>query len=427
MRLNRRQLLAGSAALPFALGGLRGMGAALPTAHRLVVVLADGGWDVTFALDPKLGEPEIEGPEVDEDPDDPLDREAVQTVGGIPLVVNEVKRPAVTEFFQRWGARSVVLNGLWVGSIAHDPCRWRLLTGLTGAAGPDLTAIAGRELGVGLPLGSLDTTGSGIAGPLASSVGSVGARGQLEMLLDPQVMPLYPEGTGPGYVPTEEEGELVRSFLARRAERHAERWGEAARAEFTALGEAHERARLLMEGKQSLVDGLVLGVEPSLPLLIDTTISLLADRMCQAVLLDSGYSWDTHENNQSQHNYWNNTFVQLDALVTALDEAALLQDTLVVVLSEMTRTPKRNAELGKDHWPHTSALLLGGPVRGGRTCGGTDGLLESLPMDLATGEVDPAGSLCKYDNLAAGILAMIGVDPERYLPGSVPFLGATVG
>jgi hypothetical protein len=369
---------------------------------------------------------------VDEDADDALDREAVLTVGGIPLVVNEVKRPAVTQFFERWGPRSVVLNGLWVGSIAHDPCRWRLLTGLTGATGPDMTAIAGRELGADLPLGSIDTTGSGIAGPLASSVGSVGARGQLEMLLDPEAAPPYPEGmlegsTGPGYVPTPEEGELVRSFLARRAALHAERWGRPARAKFGALTEAQQRARLLMEGKQSLVDGLVLGVDPTLPLLIDTTVSLLSDRVCQAVLLDSGYSWDTHENNQVQHNYWNGAFVQLDALVSALDAASLLEDTLVVVVSEMTRTPKRNAELGKDHWPHTSALLLGGPVRGGRVCGGTDGLLESLPMDLATGEVDPAGALCKYDNFAAGILAMIGVDPERYLPGSVPFLGATVG
>ena len=97
---------------------------------------------------------------------------------------------------------------------------------------------------------------------------------------------------------------------------------------------------------------------------------------------------------------------------------------MVAVLSEMSRTPKRNDALGKDHWPHTSALLLGGPVRGGRVLGATDGLQESLPMDLATGAVDPAGTLLRYDNLAAGLLAMLDVDPGPWLPGSEPFLGA---
>jgi hypothetical protein len=314
-----------------------------------------------------------------------------------------------------------------MGSIAHDPCRWRMLTGQTSAAGPDVLSIAGHELGADLPLGSIDTTGYGLAGPLAASMGSVGARSQLELLLDPSATPAYPDGTGPGYVPTPEEDELVRSFLTRRAGRHAQRWGEAARAKFTAFAEAQKRAHLVMEGKESLVDGLVIGVSPTLPLLIDTTTSLLQDRICQAVMLDSGFSWDTHENNDKQHNYWDSTFTQLAALLGALESAALLDDTLVVVLSEMTRTPKRNASLGKDHWPHTSALLMGGPVKGGRVCGGTDGLLESLPMDLSTGEVDPSGSLCKYDNFVAGILAMIGVDPGPYLPGSVPFLGALAG
>ncbi|MEQ1502725.1 MAG: DUF1501 domain-containing protein, partial [Myxococcota bacterium] len=121
---------------------------------------------------------------------------------------------------------------------------------------------------------------------------------------------------------------------------------------------------------------------------------------------------------------WNGLFTQLSRLAAALDRAALLDDTLVVVVSEMTRTPKRNEALGTDHWPHTSALLFGGPTRGGRVCGATDGLLESLPMDFATGAVDPAGALCQYDNFVAGVLAMVGVDPERWLPGSEPFRGA---
>ena len=69
---------------------------------------------------------------------------------------------------------------------------------------------------------------------------------------------------------------------------------------------------------------------------------------------------------------------------------------------------------------------LGGGVVGGRVRGGTDGLLASRPVDLATGELSGAGSIIKYDNLAAGVLQMIGVDSEEWLPGIPPFMGATV-
>ena len=33
---------------------------------------------------------------------------------------------------------------------------------------------------------------------------------------------------------------------------------------------------------------------------------------------------------------------------------------MVVVVSEMSRTPVMNSDNGKDHWSYTSALLFGG-------------------------------------------------------------------
>jgi hypothetical protein len=109
-----------------------------------------------------------------------------------------------------------------------------------------------------------------------------------------------------------------------------------------------------------------------------------------------------------------------------LEQRGLLEDTVVAVLSEMTRTPLRNSATGKDHWGHTSALLLGA-VRGDAVSGGTDHLLESRPIDLTTGELHDGGELNKYDNLVAGILELVGVDPGDWLPGVTPFRGAHVG
>lgn len=418
--MRRRDLLLGSGLLGLAPLAL----AATASKRRLVVVLANGGWDVTYTLDPKLGEPEIQGPEVEMDPAVPDDVEEVRTFGESRIVVNDLKRPSVTAFFEAWGPRTVVVNGIWMGAIAHDPCRWRITTGKADAYGPDLTAVVGAELGGDLPLGSLDASGLGIAGRLAASVGTVGARNQLETLLEPDRSFPAPGRESPIWLPTDEEIDLVRAYVDDRAQAHAELWGPAGARAFADLDEAKARAARLLASKQALVAGLVLGQEPALSSLVGTTVSLLAGDVCRAVLLDSGAAWDTHEGNAAQGNYFEKLFGTLTSLMDALDAAGLVDDTLVVVLSEMTRTPKLNAVGGKDHWPHTSAMWIGGPVRGGRTCGATDGLLESLPMDLATGVIDPAGELCRYDNFVAGLLAASDVDPARWLPGSEPFLGA---
>lgn len=422
--MRRRTLLAGGVAglatLPWAVRSFAGR-----AAKRLVVVFANGGWDQTFALDPKLGNDAIEGPEVDQDPATRDDVEAIQTFGDVPILVNDVKRSAVTRFFDSWVHRTVVVNGIWVGSIAHDPCRWRMLSGRVDGRGPDVTAIAGASLGIDLPLGSIDTSGLGLAGPLAASVGSVGAKSQLEMLLEPSSGPPGPIGEpAPGFVAAPGERDAVRAFLDQRADGHRQRWGRGGDEPYASLREARERADRLLAEKTTLVEGLTIGSSPSVTGLVGTTLELLQGNICSAVLIDSGHRWDTHENNVNQHAHYQTLFSDLDRLVTALDRSGMLDDTLVAVMSEMGRTPRRNAALGKDHWPHASALLIGGGVSGGRVVGGTDDLQESLPVDFATGSVDLRGDLLKYDNLLAGILSMVGVDHEPWMPGIRPFLGA---
>lgn len=422
--MRRRTLLTGAALTPFLLPwAVPSRAAGSP--KRLIVVFANGGWDQTFALDPKLGNPAIEGPEVDEDPELANDVEAVRTFGGVPILVNDQKRPAVTRFFERWIDQTVVVNGIWVGSIAHDPCRWRMLSGRVDGRGPDVVAMAGAILGEDLPLGSIDTSGLGLAGPLAASVGRVGAKSQLEMLLDPASSPPGPAGTpSPAFVPSDAERSAVRAFLEARASGHRRRWGRSADPAYEALAEARSRADRLLTERDTLVRGLTIGSSPDVTGLVSATLELLSNDVCSAVLIDSGHRWDTHEGNDTQHSHYQQLFTDLDRLVQALRTQGMLEDTLVAVLSEMGRTPRRNGALGKDHWGHASALLIGGGVAGGRVVGGTDALLESLPVDLDTGELDPRGSLLRYDNLLAGILAMLEVDHEPWLPGVRPFLGA---
>ena len=62
----------------------------------------------------------------------------------------------------------------------------------------------------------------------------------------------------------------------------------------------------------------------------------------------------------------------LAALIEDLDQRDLLKDVAVVVWGEFGRTPRINANGGRDHWPRVcSALVAGGGLRGGQVFGET--------------------------------------------------------
>ncbi len=61
------------------------------------------------------------------------------------------------------------------------------------------------------------------------------------------------------------------------------------------------------------------------------------------------------------------------ALIEDLHNRGLLDETLVVAVGEFGRTPKINADQGRDHWGACqSALLAGGGIRGGQVYGASD-------------------------------------------------------
>jgi hypothetical protein len=67
----------------------------------------------------------------------------------------------------------------------------------------------------------------------------------------------------------------------------------------------------------------------------------------------------------------------VSALVTDLHERGLDRDVSVVVWGEFGRTPRVNAQAGRDHWPQVScALLAGGAMRTGQVIGATNRLAE---------------------------------------------------
>ena len=90
------------------------------------------------------------------------------------------------------------------------------------------------------------------------------------------------------------------------------------------------------------------------------------------------------------------------ALVGDLDARGLLDSTLVVVMGEMGRSPKVNAQAGRDHWPRCGfCLLTGGGVSAGTVFGASD-KHAAYPVSDAVSPSD----------IVATIYHLLGIDPH---------------
>lgn len=442
MARSRRDLLLSAAAVlgvPRVTLGASGAGtAAASDAKHLIVVYAEGGWDVTYCLDPKLsctapggGACTVEGPEVDEDPTNPDDVEAIETFSGIPVVVNDAKRPAVREFFSKWASRCHVVNGIWTGSIAHIPCRYRMLTGRPDGRTADMATISGYVHGGALPLGAVDLSGWSILGNLASSAGRIGNQSQIAALLDGGItFAAPPEATFdyPLFAMDPSDEAQVEALVRARAEAFRARFGDGGKNDraIDDLLTSIDRGQRFRAQSADILDALQIGVEATFRQQLGMTVDMLQSGLCQSVTIDTREPWDTHDANALQHGMYDRLFGGLEPFVQELADLGMLDRVVIAVVSEMTRTPLRNTALGKDHWAHTSALLIGA-VRGGAVSGATDHQVESVEIDLATGAPSELGELDKYDNFSAGLLELAGVDPGEWLPGVTPFRGAHPG
>lgn len=95
--------------------------------------------------------------------------------------------------------------------------------------------------------------------------------------------------------------------------------------------------------------------------------------------------------------------------------AGILDDPLVMVVSEMGRTSVINELGGTDHWPFTSALLIGAGVRPG-VYSATDATLRKRAIDLDTGAASESGRALQIKDLLAALAAIPGVDAAELRP-----------
>lgn len=407
MSLSRRTFLC-SAAAGVAAAYVPRTSRAASQERFLLVVSAQGGWDVCYALDPKQA-PACDVPA----------GEIARYPNGIRVLAS-AERPSVRAFFDAHAQRSAVVNGIWVGSVAHDAARTRMLTGTRSQHSPDVAAIfaattAERRPALALPY--VDLGGGGRAGPLASFMGRVGATNQLVALLDGGAKGKKARRRDDAGSFDEAERAALATFVTRRADAAATGPGAAMLPGFRASIDRAEGLR-----RDPTLRALEPGRATSLAQQGELAVALFRGGTACAAFLDTGLDWDTHDDIADQGRSHEQLFAELIQIARRLDEADLLARTTVAVLSEFSRTPKLNGQDGKDHWPVASALLFGGGVRPGRY-GATDERLGALRVRLDDGAPSESAGLLKYDNFAAGLLESLGVSSRRWFNSVEPLHG----
>lgn len=406
------------------LGRARADQPALRSPKRLISVFVIGGWDSAYALDPR----------------DPahadLPAGAVQQFGALDIFT-DASRPNVAAFFDKYAGATALVRGITLDAINHDECQRRIATGTREDTQPDLAAIVAHDVANDLPLPYLVLGDTAWTGAYAVSSGRVGTTNQIVELLDPSGPAAWPPTIATGAVAdqglSQRERQLIRDYAnASAARAYATRgsagYNRARISDFTEAMDRAERLRALRGGFGSRGDALAF--QSQIPLAIEALYTDIAN----SVMVSTELAWDTHAYNDLQNGFHDQLFAGLTQLIDGLSATpgraagtTMLDDTVVVVFSEMSRTLYLSGfgqVAGKDHWPVTPALVIGAGVRGGQVFGGVDLNGGSLAVDYSTGAVDAAnGTPLLYGNFVAGVLSLCGVDPSLHLP-SVPAFDA---
>ncbi len=121
----------------------------------------------------------------------------------------------------------------------------------------------------------------------------------------------------------------------------------------------------------------------------------------------SGDNWDTHRDHFAKMK--KRLLPVFDhsasALLTDLEQRGMLDDTLVVFLTDFGRTPKVNNNGGRDHHPAVySVALAGGGIQGGQVYGSSD-----------RSGIQPGANACTPADVHATVYKAMGINPRTEL------------
>ena len=324
-----------------------------------MVFNASGGWDTTYLMDPK-GINEMNRLYKEGD---------ILTKGAhkfAPTDKHKTGGMSNEEFYGEFGSELLTFNGLDYSVNNHSPGARYMATGkLDSMAYPTFAALVAAAKGPTCPLSFL-TFGN------YSATGNVVAMSRVPYLPSLQKIANADHIEGNVKSPYHEDFALARIEKALAEQREA-------RAATTLLPR-QERAESMLYAAQ-VNSKTMARVTPHIPtnvpkerLAQQAEIALASFKagVCVSANLSIG-QFDSHQNNDVDQMKLIPEFLAGIAYVIRRAEALKIRDKLVIVIqSEMGRTPTYNKGNGKDHWSIGSIMFLGPGIKGNRVLGATD-------------------------------------------------------
>ncbi len=345
-----------------------------------IVFNAQGGWDTTSLMDPK-GINEMNR----------LYKEGDILTHGAHKFAPTAKHISAgmsnEDFFKEFGSDLLVLNGLDYSVNNHEPGSRYMATGkLDSLAYPTFAALIAACRGPQCPLGFLTFGGYSNTGNLIP-MSRVPYATSLQKLANADSM----------------NGEKSRpyhdDFVVDNIERALQE--QAASRNPAQLLPRLERAQSMLYAGQlnsKSLSRVVPWIPATLPKeLLSRSVDIALASFKAGVGVSANLTlgtFDSHaKNDQDQMRLIPELLAGIAYCVRRAEELKLRDKLVIVVQSEMGRTPTFNKQDGKDHWSVGSIMFMGPGIKGNRVIGATDERLLHVPLNPQTLACDKAAGI----------------------------------
>ncbi|HEV3385204.1 MAG TPA: DUF1501 domain-containing protein [Gemmata sp.] len=363
-------------AVPFRLSSAREKAKEEPYAGPYYVVFnASGGWDTTYLMDPKgvngINRLYKEG--------DILTKGAHKYA---PIKQHAKGGMCNEDFYAEFGDELLAFNGLDYSVNNHSPGERYMATGkLDSLAYPTFAALVAACRGSDCPLAFM-TFGN------YSATGNLIAMSRVPYLPSLRKIANADAFDGNERSPYHDKFALDRIEEALREEHESNalrpRLPRAERGE-NMLYAAQVNSKALQRVTQFIPANV-----PKERLSQQAEIALASFKagVCVSANLSIG-QFDSHANNDpDQMKLIPELLAGVAYLLRRAGELKIRDQLVVVLQSEMGRTPNYNAGNGKDHWSIGSAMFLGRGIKGNRAIGATDEKQFTVPINPKTQQLD---------------------------------------
>ncbi len=349
----------------------------------LLQIQAEGGWDVTSYVDPKVnqpGEKVITNWSKGNEPG---------LAGGIPFApfANNA------EFFQRHHKKMLVINGIDMQTNSHTTGVLHNWSGRNAEGFPALTALFSAHHSPEAAMPYLNFGGFGATQNVVRFTRLQDNPEQLGRVLEPNLSGFhtpnqYNDYEGPTYFRDADDLALIDRYRQARLDRLSNSDNQLARQANNLY--AYKAA---LRGRKSLAefapylpsgDAVIQPVEGLQNLKGQVQLVSAAFRAGVSSAADVHLNgFDTHDDHDQMHTVQLSYLNESIDLVWQLAEEGGYADRLTVVVgSDFSRTPHYNEQDGKDHWPIGSVIVMqSDPSWGDRVLGKTDAMQNALPID----------------------------------------------